>query len=78
MEEVEQMEDGSWRTRSVLEFVAGDGDEVVVECHAKHEVLGDGIKTGAHRIKIGEGRTIMNLSGILSTPADLILISTIC
>ena len=56
MEEVEQMEDGSWRTRSVLEFVAGDADEVVVECHAKHEVLGDATKTMAHRIKIGRCR----------------------
>ena len=37
-QEEEQEEDGSWRTTSVLEFVAGDGDEVVVECFAKYFV----------------------------------------
>jgi hypothetical protein len=53
VEEVEQLEDGSWRTRSVLEFVAGDGDEVVVECLAKHDVLEDDTVAFVHVIKIG-------------------------
>jgi hypothetical protein len=52
-QEEEQEEDGSWRTTSVLEFVAGDGDEVVVECIARHDGLEDDTVAQVHVIKIG-------------------------
>ena len=53
-QEEEQEEDGSWRTTSVLEFLAGDGDEVVVECIARHDALEDDTVAQAHVIKIGK------------------------
>ena len=51
-QEEEQEEDGSWRTTSVLEFVAGDGDEVVVECIARHDGLEDDTVANVRVIKI--------------------------
>ena len=53
-QEEEQEADGSWRTTSVLEFVAGDGDEVVVECIARHDGLEDDTVAQVHVIKIGK------------------------
>ena len=50
---VEQMEDGSWTTRSVLEFEAGQGEDAVVECFADHEALGEESRAFAHVIVIG-------------------------
>ena len=52
-QEEEQEEDGSWRTTSVLEFVAGDGYEVVVECIDMHDGLEDDTVAHVHVIKIG-------------------------
>jgi len=51
---VDHMEDGSYTTRSVLEFQAGQGGDVAVECYAKHEVLGENTKAHAHVIIIKE------------------------
>ena len=53
-QEEEQEDDDSWRTTSVLEFVAGDGDEVVVECIARHDGLEDDTVAQVHVIKIGK------------------------
>ena len=54
VDEVEITDDGNWITKSVLEFVADDVDEVVVECHAEHDVLGDNTKMHSKTIKIGK------------------------
>ena len=54
VEKVDQLEDGSWRTSSSLEFVVEDTGDVVVECYAKHEVLGEDSRAFAHVILIGE------------------------
>ena len=51
---VDHMEDGSYTTRSVLEFQAGQGGDVAVECFAKHEVLGENTKAHAHVIIISK------------------------
>ena len=50
----EQMEDGSWRTRSVLEFVAGHGEDVVVECYARHQALREDSRAFALVIMLGK------------------------
>ena len=52
-EEMEQNHEGYWKTTSELEFIAGDGDEVVVECLARHEVASDDTVAHVHVIKIG-------------------------
>ena len=54
VEEVEITDDGNWITKSVLGFVAGDVEEVVVECHAEHDVLGDDTKMHSKSIRIGK------------------------
>ena len=51
---VDHMEDGSWTTRSVLEFEAGQGEDAVVECFATHEALGEDSRAFAHVIDIGK------------------------
>ena len=53
-EEVEQDDLGKWKTTSVLEFLAGDGDEVVVECLASHDVPEDDTVAHVHVIKISK------------------------
>ena len=54
---VEQMEDGSWCTRSWLEFTLGQGGDAVVECHAKHEAFSEDSLTFAHVITVGRDNT---------------------
>jgi len=56
-EEIEETPEGKWKTTSELEFIAGEGDEVVVECLARHELAADDTVAHVHVIKIGHKRT---------------------
>jgi len=56
-EEVEETDEGNWKTTSELEFVAGGGDEVVVECLASHEASTDDTVAHVHVIKIGHNKS---------------------
>jgi len=55
-EKMDQNTEGYWKTTSELEFIAGDGDEVVVECLARHEVAADDTVAHVHVIKIGHSK----------------------
>ena len=48
------MEDGSWTTSSLLEFAAEQEGDIVVECYARHQVLGENSRAVAHLIQIGK------------------------
>ena len=61
-EEIEETPEGKWKTTSELEFIAGEGDEVVVECLARHELAADDTVAHVHVIKIGN--IFVNLKNI--------------
>jgi hypothetical protein len=51
-ESVEQLEDGSFITRSSLNLVASQGHDLVVECYGTNDVMGNDFQAYAHVIEI--------------------------
>ena len=49
---VEQMEDGSFITMSVLDMVAANGQEMIVECFASNVIMKGDSRAYAHVIQI--------------------------
>merc|ERR1712106_316320 len=63
-ENVEQLEDGSFQTISILEVVAGKGHDLVVECYGTNEVMGSDFHAFAHVIDILSPPGIPEISGV--------------
>jgi len=63
-ETVEQLEDGSFVTRSMLSLVANKGHDLVVECYGTNEVMGNDYQAYAHVIEILSPPGVPKISGV--------------